>query len=151
MINDKSFSSILLAAIVVTFGLLVSVHFFPEKRLVMVPDGQGALLLLSRPLPDGTVSSEWLNNTHTSWQCNYPEDFHEIYFPCGWTIDISKSGVMGVDLSRYDDMLIKLNYTGNANKVRVAIRNFNPDYSNTADGNSTKFNAVQLHTKALNK
>ncbi len=151
MINDKSFSSILLAAIVVTVALLISVHFLPEKRLVLVPDGQGALLLLTETLPDGTLSSEWLNSAHTSWQCNYPENFQGNYFPCGWTIDVSKSGVMGIDLSRYEDMIIKLNYTGNANKVRVAIRNFNPDYSNTSDRNSTKFNAIQLHTKTLNK
>jgi diguanylate cyclase (GGDEF)-like protein len=151
MINDKSFSSILLAAIVVTIVLLVSVHFLPEKRLVLVPNGQGALLLLTEKLQDGTLSSEWTNGTHTAWKCNYPENFQGNYFPCGWTIDVSNSGVKGLDLSVYEDMIIKLNYSGNANKVRIAIRNFNPDYSSTSDANSTKFNAIQLHTKELNK
>jgi len=151
MINDKRSNSILMAAIVVTILLLTSVHFFPEKRLVLVPDGQGALLLLTEKLPDGTLSSEWTDGEHTAWKCNYPENFQGNYFPCGWTINLSSTGVKGLDLSQYEHMIIKLNYTGNANKVRIAIRNFNPDYSSVTDANSTKFNAVQLHTKELNK
>jgi len=151
MINDKRSNSILLAAIVVTVLLLASVHFFPQKRLVLVPDGQGALLLLTEQLPDGTLSSEWTNGKNTAWKCNYPENFQGNYFPCGWTIDVSTTGVKGIDLSMYETMVIKLNYTGNANKVRIAIRNFNADYSSADDKNSTKFNAVQLHTKTLNR
>lgn len=151
IMNDKSFNSILLAAILITILLVVGVHFMPDKRLVLIPDAAKPLYLLSEQLPDGTRSSEWTNSDHTGWKCNYPENFQKNYFPCGWTLDLSTSGHKGMDLSRYDHMILQLNYSGNANKVRIAVRNYNPAYSNTTDRNSTKFNAIQLHTKDLNK
>lgn len=149
--NDKNLNSTLLAAILVTALLIVGVHFMPEKRLKLVPDASRPLYLLTEQLPDGTPSSEWTNDDHTAWQCNYPENFEGNYFPCGWTLDLATSHLKGMDLSRYDYMTIQLNYTGKANKVRIAIRNYNPSYSNPNDRDSTKFNAAQLHTKDLNK
>lgn len=149
--NDKNLNSILLAAILVTALLVIGVHFMPAKRLVLVPDAVKPLYLLTEQFADGTPSSEWTNADHTAWKCNYPENFQGGYFPCGWTLDLSTSVYKGMDLSRYENLIIQLNYTGNANKVRIAIRNYNPTYSNPSDRNSTKFNAVQLHTKDLNK
>ncbi|MCE3252087.1 MAG: hypothetical protein K0Q67_1097 [Cellvibrio sp.] len=149
--NDKSFNSILLVAILVTILLIAGVHVLPNKRLTLIPDGARPLYLLTETLPDGTLSSEWTNDQHTAWKCNYQENLPINYFPCAWTVDLSRSGHEGMDLSRYEHLIVKLNYTGNANKVRIAIRNHNPAYSKANDGNSTKFNAVQLHTKELNK
>jgi len=150
--NDKSFNSILLVAILVTILLIAGVHLLPNKRLTLIPNGKWPIYLLIQKLPDGTISSEWVNDAdHTAWKCNYQENLPINYFPCAWTIDLMTSPGKGMDLSRYEDLIIKLNYTGPANKVRVAIRNFNPAYSKTSDLNTTKFNAIQLHTKELNK
>lgn len=149
--NDKNFNSTLLSAIFTTTLLIVGVHFMPDKRLVLVPDASKPLYLLTEQLPDGKPSSEWTNADHTGWQCNYIDNFQGNYFPCGWTLDLSTSHLKGMNLSRYDYLTLQLNYSGPANKVRIAIRNYNPTYSNPDDGNSTKFNAIQLHTKDLNK
>ncbi len=151
MMNDKRFNSILLVAILVTVALIVGVHFMPEKRMQLVPASTHPLYLLTQPLADGKPSSEWTNIQHTGWNCYWPENFQGNYFPCGWTLDLATAVDRGVDLSRYEEIRIKINYTGPANKVRIVIRNFNPAYSFTSDANSTKFNAVQLHTKELNK
>jgi hypothetical protein len=56
-----------------------------------------------------------------------------------------------MDLSIYEHLVLHLNYSGSANKVRIAIRNYNPAYSKPSDNNSTKFNAIQIHTSELNK
>lgn len=149
--NDKSLNSILLAAILVTLLLIVGVHFIPDKRLALISNPSIPLFLNSEPLPDGTPSSEWTNEEHTSWQCNYPDNFDGNYFPCGITMDLSSTIDQGRDLSGYENLTIHMNYTGPANKVRIAIRNYNPAYSNIEDRNSTKFNAVHLHTKDLNR
>lgn len=149
--NDKSLNSILLVAILVTILLVVGVHFMPDKRMVLIPNPASSLFLLTEQFPDGILSSEWTNDEHTSWQCNYPDNFDRNYFPCGLTLDLSTFIYKGRDLSRYENLIIHLNYSGNANKVRIAIRNFNPAYSNIEDRNSTKFNAVHLHTKDLNR
>ena len=149
--NDKNFNSVLLAAILATLLLVVGVHFIPDKRVVLLPDASARLYLLTIPLPDGTPSSEWTNETHTAWKCNYPESYKTDYLPCALTIDLSKSADIGMDLSNYENLILHLNYSGSANKVRIAIRNYNPTYSKASDSNSTKFNAVQIHTSELNK
>lgn len=150
--NDKQLSSILLASILLTILLIVGVHFLPEKRVVLIPSDR-PLYLLTEKLPDGTMSSEWANESRTAWRCNY-QDIPRNYFPCAWTIDLttlSAQGNRGMNLSDYEHLVMHLDYKGTANKIRIAIRNFNPSYSTSADPNSTKFNAVNLHTKELNK
>jgi len=149
--NDKSLNSILLGAIVVTILLVVGVHFIPEKRMALISNPSIPLFLNSEKLPDGTPSSEWTNEQHSGWQCNYPDNFDGNYFPCGITMDLSSAIDRGRDLSGYQNLTIHMNYSGPANKVRIAIRNYNPAYSNTEDRNSTKFNAVHLHAKDLNR
>lgn len=149
--NDKSLNSILLAAILITILLVVGVHFIPDKRLVLISNPAFPHLLNTEQLPGGILSSEWTNEEHTGWQCNYPDNFDGNYFPCGLTLDLSRFIYQGRDLSGYETLTIHLNYSGPANKVRIAIRNFNPAYSHVEDRNTTKFNAVHLHTKNLNQ
>lgn len=149
--NDKHFNSILLVAILATAILVAAVHFLPDRRLVLIPHGPKPIYLQTEQLEGGLLSSEWTNEDHTGWQCNYPENFSKNYFPCSLTLDLSTSISNGMNLSRYEDLVIHLNYSGPANKVRIAIRNFNPAYSSLEDRNSHKYNAVQLHTKELNK
>lgn len=149
--NDKNFNSILVVAILTTLLLVIGVHFIPDRKVVLLPDASARLYLLTLPLPDGTPSSEWTNEAHTAWKCNYPESYKMDYLPCAFTIDLSKSADTGMDLSSYELLILYLNYSGGANKVRIAIRNYNPTYSNPGDNNSTKFNAIQIHTSELNK
>lgn len=149
--NDKNFNSILLAAIVFTAVLVMGVHFIPDKNRVLLPDASARLYLLIQPLPDGTPSSEWTNDAHTAWKCIYPENYQTDYLPCAITLDLSTAADAGMNLSSYEQLILHLNYSGGANKVRIAIRNYNPIYSKTNDSNSTKFNAIQIHTSELNK
>src|SRR5690606_25421616 len=91
LMNDKSLNSILLGAIVVTILLVVGVHFIPEKRMALISNPSIPLFLNSEKLPDGTPSSEWTNEQHSGWQCNYPDNFDGNYFPCGITMDLSSA------------------------------------------------------------
>ncbi|WP_039912120.1 GGDEF domain-containing protein [Cellvibrio mixtus] len=149
--NDKNFNSVLLASILITLILVVGVHFVPNKRLLLLPDSSARLYLLTKQLPDGSPSSEWTNDQHTAWKCTKPEHYNIDYFPCAFTIDMSKSAEIGIDLSSFNHINLHLNYQGSSNKIRIAIRNFNNDYSKASDNNSTKFNAIQIHASELNK
>ena len=149
--NDKNFNSILLLAIVITVLAVVAVHFIPHKRLTLVPATDARLYLLSETLQDGTISSKWTRDDHTQWQCQYPENFTGDYFACTLTLDLSKSTSEGIDLSEYSQLNLSMDYQGSANKIRIAIRNYDGAYSKPEDGNSTKFNAIQVHTQELTK
>lgn len=147
--NDKRFSSLLIAAILATVIAIVAVHYFPEKRYTLVPSNDSRLYLDTAKLPDGTPTSEWLDEKHYKFRCNSPVNFTGDYFNCGLVIDLSATATKGTDLSKYKYVELQVNYLGNANKMRIAIRNFSPLYSNAKDTNSGKFNAVVIHSKEL--
>lgn len=149
--NDKNFNSMLLLAILITVISVIGIHLIPHKRLTLAPAEDARLYLLSETLPDGTVTSEWTRDDHTQWRCQYPENFTGNYFACTLTLDLSKSINQGIDLSEYSQLNLTMNYQGSANKIRIAIRNYDSAYSRPDDGNSTKFNAIQVHTLELTK
>lgn len=149
--NDKHINSALLIAIMLTFIAVVAVHYLPEKRLVAFPSSQVNPYLYTVTLADGMPSGKWLDEKNAHWQCNPPVDFKGDYFACNFIMALSNTPTKGIDLSNYSDIGLKLHYSGSANKIRIAIRNYNPAYSTPDDTNSTKFHAAHLHTKELNK
>ena len=149
--NDKNTNSVLIVSILITLILVVGIHFVPDNRLLLVPNSSARLYLLTQPLPDGTPSSEWTNEQHTAWKCTNPNDYKIDYFPCAVTLDLTKTAEIGLNLSNFRHLNLHLDYKGSSNKVRIAIRNFNHAYSKTSDNNSTKFNAIQIHTSELGK
>lgn len=149
--NDKNFNSVLLLAILITIIAIIAVDFIPDKRLTLTPAKDARLYLLSETMPDGSVTSEWTRDDHSQWRCQYPENFAGNYFACTLTLDLSKSATEGLNLSEYSQLNLTMDYQGSANKIRIAIRNYDSTYSAPNDGNSTKFNAIQIHTQELNK
>lgn len=149
--NDKNANSILLLAILITLIAVVAVDFIPGKHLLLVPTKDARLYLLSETMPDGSITSSWTRDDHSQWRCQYPENFAGNYFACTLTLDLSKSATEGLDLSEYSQINLTMDYQGSANKIRIAIRNYDSTYSVPNDGNSTKFNAIQIHTEELNK
>jgi len=58
---------------------------------------------------------------------------------------------LGVDLSRFRSLNLKVRYTGSAHYLRVAVRTFDPRFSRAEDWNSAKFNALNLQPKDLTR
>jgi diguanylate cyclase (GGDEF)-like protein len=149
--NDKNFNSLLLLAILLTIVAILAAKLLPTQQLGLNNNTYNNLVLLSEPLADGSPSAEYTNNDHTHWRCNVPAHFKGNYFACSLGMNLASSPTHGADLSKYSHLNLQLNYKGNANKIRIAIRNYNPAYSTPNDGNSSKFNSVQIHTRELNR
>lgn len=149
--NARNVNSVLLVSILLTLGLMAGAHFIPDKKLLLIPDSKAKRYIAIEPLPDGTPSAKWTDETRNAWSCNAPANYQANYFPCGLTVYLSNSVDTGLDLSKFNSLNLHLDYEGSANKVRIAIRNYNRDYSKPEDGNSTKFNAIQIHSEQLNK
>lgn len=149
--NAKNVNSVLLVSILLTLALMLGAHFIPDKKLLLLPDSKAKRYIAIEPLPDGTPSAKWTDETRNAWTCNAPTDYKANYFPCGLTVYLSNSVDTGLDLSKFKHLNLHLEYQGSANKVRIAIRNYNRDYSKPEDSNSTKFNAIQIHSEQLNK
>jgi diguanylate cyclase (GGDEF)-like protein len=149
--NDKRLNGILLAALLTTALAVAGVHLVPNKKLILLPSQEARIYLHSELLADNKLSAEWLKDDHTQWRCNYPKNHAGNYFPCSFVLDLSSSAISGMDLSTYTHLNMHLNYEGTANKVRIAIRNYNSAYSTPNDDNSSKFNSIQIESRELNK
>lgn len=150
--NDKSFNSILLLAILATFIAILGQAYFPKKRLLAWPNANFISYFYSSNQEDGTPAAYWLDQEKNLWRCVYPEDDKSEYFACSFNFlfgNLEQAGT--ADLSKFTHINLKLNYSGSASKLRMYIRNFNPAYSTPDDSNSTKLHSVSLDTRDLNQ
>lgn len=149
--NDKSFNSALLLAILLTLMAVLAQQFFPEKRFTIWPNPQSNSYFYSFSPQDAAPAAFWLDQQNSILRCTYPQLQQNEYFACSFNVLFEKAKGRGVDLSSYTHLKLKLNYSGSAHRMRISIRNFDPIYSTVQDSNSTKFNALTLHTRDLNK
>ena len=150
--NDKHFNSILLLAILATLLAVVAQEYFPKKRLQAWPNSNFVSYFYASNQADGSPAAFWVDQEQHLWRCVYPEDDKSEYFACSFNFLFGPSESESLaNLSGFTHINLKLTYKGSANKVRLYIRNTNPAYSKPGDSNSSKFEAVTLHTRDLNK
>ncbi len=147
--NDKRFNSFLIIGILVTACLLALQQFLPKKRLLLIPNAKTEYYFHAGTLPDGSSAAQWIDEKNVHWRCRFPTPDGS-YFPCSLgLLFYSTEPTNGLDLSGYSHLNIKLSHKGDANKIRLSLRNFNPAYAKVEDGNSTKFMSVNLATRDL--
>lgn len=150
--NDKHFNSILLLSILATLLAVVAQEYFPKKRLQAWPNSNFVSYFYASNQADGSPAAFWVDKEQHLWRCVYPEDDKSEYFACSFNFLFGSSESESLaNLSGFTHINLKLTYKGSANKVRLYIRNTNPAYSKPGDSNSSKFEAVTLHTRDLNK
>lgn len=150
--NDKNFNSILLLAILATLLAVIAHEYFPKKRLLAWPNANMVAFFYSSNQPDGSPAAFWLDQQKNLWRCVYPENARNEYFACSFNFLFgTPEQQRPEDLSSFTHIILKLNYTGKANKLRIYIRNANPVYYKPEDSNSSKFHSVALQTHDLNK
>ncbi|KXI28042.1 GGDEF domain-containing protein [Paraglaciecola hydrolytica] len=96
---------------------------------------------------NGLSEIRWLDQEKQLWECVL-NDQHITPF-CSMQLDIIDEHGKGINLSDYDSMTIWLNYTGEAEHLRVYLRNRNPQYFVLGDITSTKYNVVEVPVSQL--
>lgn len=147
--NGKGFNSALLLAIFLTVIALAAHQYFPERRLLLTPGANARYSVFSIKLDNGEPAGFWLNEANRSLRCIYPEHNSGRSYFCGFDQSLDLSDEKGLNLSVYDHLNLRVKYSGNAKKIRIFMRNYNPAYSTPADPNSSKFNAVSVDTDDL--
>jgi diguanylate cyclase (GGDEF)-like protein len=147
--QTKRSTSALIGAIFFTIIALLSYNYIPEKHLLIAPAPAAIFDIFSSQLADGTASGAWLNKTQLSYRCKYPPGFSDNDYYCSINRNFAFSETKGIDLSSFDRLKIKINYTGSAPKLRLFARTYDPSFSKPNDSNSTKYNAIFLPTSDL--
>ncbi|MDC8829795.1 GGDEF domain-containing protein [Alteromonas gilva] len=90
----------------------------------------------------GQSEASWVDQSNLKWQCRLEDKTLSPY--CSMQLDVAGFSGQGLDLSDFEKMTVWLNYSGNAEFVRIYLRNRNPNYYRPEDITSTKYNVVEV-------
>ncbi len=148
MFRKPSQSATLLIGMLLTLLAVVGHRFLPERRLTIDSSREGANFFLAESGNGPQATQQWIDQAKFHYACRFPEGAG--MQGCGFAFMLAPAAAnQGIDLSRFQTLELAVRYTGKAQYLRVAIRNFDPRFSKIEDLNSPKFNFVNIPTKDL--
>jgi diguanylate cyclase (GGDEF)-like protein len=139
---------LLLLCILLTLLAVVAHGFLPERTLTIDSSRPGANFFLVESGNQAQSKNEWVDQGRFHYACQFPQA--SALQGCGFAFMLTVgSDSQGIDLSRFHTLKLAVRYTGNAQYLRVGIRNFDPRFSKVEDLNSPKFNFVNIPTRDL--
>lgn len=149
--NAYNRSLSILFAIAATILALFGYRFLPERRYLATEDPAAEIYLYGATLPNGETAARWLDQEDDSFRCVYPENMPDYSYYCSYNLGYGFDPANGKNLSRYKKIVLSMEYTGNAPKLRFFARNYSRDYTVGTDPNSSKYNAIFLSTHDVNE
>ncbi|RZJ03770.1 MAG: GGDEF domain-containing protein [Rubrivivax sp.] len=134
-----------------TVGAIAGFDLVPPVRfdLTRVPNAQ--TLVTFTALPGLERTGEWLDDSKRRMRCHYPPGTNQPDYYCALNYFVETRPGHGIDLSAYTHVEVKVVYNGDAPKLRLFARHFDPRYSTVPDTNSTKYNSLFLATQDLRR
>lgn len=127
-----------------TLAALWAHELLPPRVWVVVPSAEG---VEGRIYSDGNVGGasqvEWLDEQQLAWRCTISSESKHPF--CGYHIYFGNDG-LGVDMTRFERIVMRLSYSGGHEKdrLRVYLRNHEPNFSERHNMETAKFNVVQI-------
>jgi len=141
-------SAALLIGILLTLIAVVGHRFLPERRLSIDTSKEVGRFFLGQTGGGPAAEMKWIDQARLHYSCQVPQA--TVWQSCNFGYMLALGSMSdGVDLSRYTTLNLAVRYTGKSQYVRVSIRDFDPRFSKLEDGNSTKFNFVNIPAKDL--
>jgi len=142
---DKILFTLLLGTVVLLFAHKAILHHV----ITISPHSHKTFKLYNDEINGGETTTKLLDTTQAyQWQCLLIKGSTK-YPYCGFEINLGSSLSKGVDLTDYQYLKVWLNYQGEAETVRLTLRNFNPTYSTITDKVSTKFHQLDIPINLL--
>lgn len=150
MYNSRLYNIIRLCAGLVTLLALLGHYYLPKKTLTLVPSDRAYGGLSSDGDAGGPSRASWIDQQGLQALCQvrFRDDG---YTHCSLSLSWGLPAGEGLDFSNYDGFWIKINYEGEADRIRLYMRNFNPAFSTVSDYNSTKFLSMWIRTSELHE
>lgn len=137
-------SKLLLVAIFITLLAIVAKSLLPKKTLSLVPSKPDANYFLTDIDPKKVY---WVNKDKFHFHCVFTETDENL--PCTLMFMLTDGEFTGTNLQQFSDIKFDIKYKGDAKRLRLSIRSFDPQFSTKEDSNSTKFNYINLRTRDL--
>ncbi len=126
---------LLLASFVLTAAALYMYEFLPPRVAVVAPGSSLASIYHDR---SGETQGEWLDRSQLSQRCTYSESNGSGHF-CGINFQMGDGVTSGVDLSMFDSIEVKLDYSGPGDVLRFYIRDYTFGFKDRSDNRATKY------------
>lgn len=139
---------ILLIGILLTLLAVVGHRFLPERTLTLDSSREGANFFPVHLSNGPPATFKWIDQARFHFSCEFPPATAMQGCGLGYMLSTTIAS-KGIDLSRFRTLKLAIQYKGNAQYLRVSIRNFDPRFSRIEDLNSPKFNFVNIPARDL--
>lgn len=95
----------------------------------------------------GDSVAEWVNRDIHLWRCQIGTTFKNPY--CTMAITVTDKEGHGLDLSKFDKMKMWVAYKGDAQHLRIYLKNRNPNYYVPGNPVTAKYNSVEVPVSDL--
>jgi diguanylate cyclase (GGDEF)-like protein len=142
-------SPALLIGIALTLLVVIAHRFIPERRLTLDSARAGATFFLMNSGEGPPPKVDWVDQSRLHFYCKFAKETTNAGCSFTYLLYPETAADHGMDLSRFSKLNLSIRYKGAGRYLRVAIRNFDPRFSDLKDSNSSKFNSLNLPPKDL--
>lgn len=146
--KNTTYNVMRLLAGILTVVIVVAQYYIPERRISIIPNADYPQAIYSPGNARPEHQTKWINANEHHWQCTYMQD-HE--FSCGYSVSISTDNVRGINLEEYDNLTVKIKYRGEAPRLRIYMRNYNPNFDRGDPLQSAKFISTTIRVVDLKR
>lgn len=148
--RKPSQSAVLLLGILLTLLAVIGHQYLPERRLEISGAKANSNYFLVHMGHGAEAKMHWVDQGNFHFACQFPPVTSNQ--GCGFAYMLATADPShGIDLSRFKTINLAVRYTGEAQYLRVALRNYDPRFSKVEDLNSPKYNFVNIPTRDLDR
>ncbi|MDO3387703.1 GGDEF domain-containing protein [Gilvimarinus sp. SDUM040013] len=152
-VADNQKQWVLLCALLLTILLIALRDYLPKRQLQLVAGADQITYLYYDKTEGGGTLGEWIDQENLSFRCiRFNMELPSTY--CGVSLELTLDPgdfTRGIDFSHYDTLLLDIDINSDQSRISLIFRNFNPDYSDASDFNSTQHISLPLRVRDLDQ
>ena len=144
--KSNLYNALRLGAGLLTVVAMVVNQYLPDKTLIVHPSEVVDHSIYWDSKEGEEPSAEWVDEKQDHWRCSFL-DHHD--FSCGYSLSFNPDYRKGVDLSQFSGFKIKLQYKGDAQRIRIFMRNYDSVIDRSDPLQSAKFQSTVIRISDL--
>lgn len=146
--KHNTYSALRLIAGLLTIVIVVVQQYIPDRRLTILPNPNYPQSIYHPANATTAEASVWVDENEHHWRCTVASG-HD--FSCGYSLSLSEDHVHGLDLEEYDGIKLDMAYTGEAPRIRLYMRHYDPEQVSGDSVQSAKFLSTIIRTRDLDE
>ena len=143
-------SRVVMAAVALTLVAIGGRELLPTRRVDLLAPAHVDRYPLMGSTPLGSTFA-WRDPKSTTLLCHLVAADDRATCGVGFTLARKGDQRRGIDLRDFDTLEMDVGYRGAARNVRVSMRDFDARFSRAEDGNSGRYQSVQLRARDLDR